>query len=69
MLGGNTMPVYEYQCEKCKEVVEVLQKISDDPLTKCEKCGGKIEKLFNQMNFHLYGSGFYSTDNKRKYLK
>ena len=49
------MPVYEYQCEKCKEVVEVLQKISDDPLTKCEKCGGKIEKLFNQMNFHLYG--------------
>ena len=69
MLGGDTMPVYEYQCEKCKEVVEVLQKVSDDPLTECEKCGGKIEKLFNQMNFHLYGPGFYSTDNKRKYLK
>ena len=63
------MPVYEYQCEKCKEIVEVLQKVSDDPLTECEKCGGKIEKLFNSMNFHLYGSGFYSTDNKRKYLK
>ena len=47
------MPIYEYKCEKCKEVVEVLQKISDDPLTECEKCGGKIEKLFNQMNFHL----------------
>ena len=69
MLGGNAMPVYEYQCEKCKEVVEVLQKVSDDPLTECEKCGGKIEKHFNQMNFHLYGPGFYSTDNKRKYLK
>ena len=46
------MPVYEYQCEKCKEIVEVLQKVSDDPLTECEKCGGKIEKLFNSMNFH-----------------
>ena len=34
------MPVYEYQCEKCKEVVEVLQKVSDEPLTECEKCGG-----------------------------
>jgi putative FmdB family regulatory protein len=63
------MPVYEYQCEKCKELVEVLQKVSDDPLEKCEKCGGKLSKQFNQMNFHLYGSGFYSTDNKRKYLK
>lgn len=63
------MPVYEYQCEKCKDIVEVLQKISDDPLEKCEKCDGKLSKQFNQMNFHLYGSGFYSTDNKRKYLK
>jgi putative FmdB family regulatory protein len=63
------MPVYEYQCDKCKEVVEVLQKISDEPLTTCEKCGGELKKGFNSMNFHLYGSGFYSTDNKRKYLK
>jgi putative FmdB family regulatory protein len=63
------MPIYEYQCEKCKEVVEVLQKVSDDEMTECEKCGGKLGKLFNQMNFHLYGPGFYSTDNKRKYLK
>lgn len=63
------MPVYEYQCEKCKEIVEVLQKVNDDPLNKCEKCGGTLAKQFNQMNFHLYGPGFYSTDNKRKYLK
>jgi putative FmdB family regulatory protein len=63
------MPVYEYQCEKCKDIVEVLQKVSDEPMSKCEKCGGTLSKQFNQMNFHLYGPGFYSTDNKRKYLK
>jgi len=63
------MPVYEYQCEKCKDRTEALQKISDEPLTKCEKCGGPLRKEFNSMNFHLYGPGFYSTDNKRKYLK
>ena len=63
------MPVYEYQCEKCKEVMEVLQKVSDEPLTECEKCGGKVEKLFNSMNIHIYGPGIHSTDNKRKYLK
>ena len=41
------MPVYEYQCEKCKDVVEVLQKVSDDPVEVCEKCGGKLSKQFN----------------------
>ena len=63
------MPVYEYQCQKCKKVFEFLQKISDEPLTQCEECEGKLEKSFNSMNFHLYGPGFHVTDNKRKYLK
>ena len=45
------MPVYEYQCEKCKDVVEVLQKVNDEALEVCEKCGGKLSKQFNQMNF------------------
>ncbi|PIQ98744.1 MAG: FmdB family transcriptional regulator [Nitrospinae bacterium CG11_big_fil_rev_8_21_14_0_20_45_15] len=63
------MPVYEYQCEKCKETFEYLQKVSDPALETCEKCGGKISKAFTSMNFHLYGPGFYSTDNKKKYLK
>ncbi|MEE9258883.1 MAG: FmdB family zinc ribbon protein [Nitrospinaceae bacterium] len=63
------MPIYEYQCEKCEEKVEVLQKVDDEPLTECEKCGGTLHKEFNSMNFHLYGPGFYTTDNKRKYLK
>jgi putative FmdB family regulatory protein len=63
------MPVYEYQCQKCKKVFEFLQKISDEPLTQCEECEGKLVKSFNSMNFHLYGPGFHITDNKRKYLK
>jgi len=63
------MPVYEYQCEKCKDVFEILQKVSDDPLTECEKCKGTLNKVFGKMTFHLYGPGFYTTDNKRKYLK
>ena len=63
------MPVYEYQCQKCKKVFEFLQKISDEPLTQCEECEGKLEKSFNSMSFHLYGPGFHVTDNKRKYLK
>ncbi len=63
------MPVYEYHCQKCKKDFEFLQKISDEPLTQCEECEGKLEKSFNSMNFHLYGPGFHITDNKRKYLK
>jgi len=63
------MPVYEYQCEKCKKTFEFLQKVSDKPIEKCEECQGTLNKCFNNMNFHLYGPGFYSTDNKRKYLK
>ena len=63
------MPFYDYQCEKCKETFEVLQKVSDEPLTECEKCKGPLQKVMNSMTFHLYGPGFHSTDNKRKYLK
>ena len=63
------MPFYDYQCEKCKETFEVLQKVSDEPLTECEKCEGPLHKVIHNMTFHLYGPGFHSTDNKRKYLK
>jgi len=63
------MPFYDYQCEKCKETFEVLQKVSDTPLTECEKCKGPLNKMMNNMTFHLYGPGFYTTDNKKKYLK
>lgn len=63
------MPIYEYECEKCKQQIEVLQKADDPPVETCEKCGGALQKTIPNSNFHLYGSGFYSTDNKRKYLK
>ena len=53
-----------------REVVDDIDLATTvNPLEVCEKCGGKLSKQFNQMNFHLYGPGFYSTDNKRKYLK
>lgn len=63
------MPIYEYECEKCKEVVEILQKADEEPQSKCEQCGGKLNKVITNSTFHLYGPGFYTTDNKRKYLK
>lgn len=63
------MPIYEYQCKKCEETVEILQKVDEEPLQKCEKCGGSLSKLVTSSTFHLYGPGFHTTDNKRKYLK
>ncbi len=56
------MPFYEYECTKCNYHTEVLQKISDPPVTKCEKCNGKMKKLISQSTFHLKGSGWYVTD-------
>jgi len=56
------MPIYEYQCQKCGEIEEALQKFSDKPLTKCKHCSGKLHKLVSQSSFHLKGSGWYVTD-------
>ena len=56
------MPLYEYQCKKCGKVFEAMQKFSDEPLKKHEKCGGKLEKLMSAPAFHLKGSGWYVTD-------
>jgi putative FmdB family regulatory protein len=56
------MPIYEYQCQKCGAHVEALQKMGDKPLTKCRKCGGKLEKQWSNTSFQLKGSGWYVTD-------
>ncbi len=56
------MPIYEYRCEKCGKVFEVLQKFSDDPLKTHDACGGEVEKLISQSAFQLKGSGWYVTD-------
>jgi len=56
------MPVYEYQCEACRQIQEAFQKISDSPLETCSHCKGHLKKLISQSSFHLKGSGWYVTD-------
>jgi putative FmdB family regulatory protein len=59
------MPIYEYQCEACGAVHEVLQKISDPLLKKCPECGkSKLKKLVSAPSFRLSGTGWYETDFK-----
>src|SRR6186713_1448582 len=59
------MPFYEYQCPHCSYHDEVLQKITDKPLTKCPSCGKKgLKKLMSAPVFRLKGSGWYETDFK-----
>ncbi len=56
------MPIYEYKCTKCGQKIEVMQKITDNPLEKCEACGGELKKLITSTSFVLKGSGWYVTD-------
>ena len=60
------MPIYEYQCAKCKKVHEIWQKITEKPETKCPSCGGKIERMISASGFALKGSGWYKTDYQGK---
>lgn len=59
------MPIYEYECEGCGKIFEIFQKIVDEPLTECESCKGKLNKLISQCSFHLKGTGWYVTDYKK----
>jgi putative FmdB family regulatory protein len=59
------MPIYEYHCPKCGEF-EVMQKISDKPLSSCPTCRRKVTKLISSTSFQLKGSGWYVTDYARK---
>ena len=56
------MPIYEYRCNDCNEQHEIIQKISEPPLTHCPKCGGEMKKLFSSPAIQFKGSGFYKTD-------
>ncbi len=60
------MPLYEYQCKKCGRVVEKIQKFSDPPLTKCQHCGGKLERLLSPPAIQFKGAGWYVTDYAKK---
>src|SRR3954454_6031287 len=55
------MPIYEYKCDK-GHVFEVMQRMTDDPLTKCEVCGAPVQRVFHPVAVHFKGSGFYNTD-------
>ena len=56
------MPIYEFECRKCKARLEVFQKMSDKPPVKCRKCGGRLEKLISASAIQFKGSGWYVTD-------
>jgi putative FmdB family regulatory protein len=56
------MPLYEYQCDKCGDLFEVMQKFSDEPLTRHEKCGGSVHRLLSAPALQFKGSGWYITD-------
>lgn len=62
-IGVNYLvPIYEYECRKCGARNEVMQKVTDKPLSKCKKCGGRLEKLLSAPAIQFKGSGWYVTD-------
>src|SRR5258708_19062500 len=56
------MPIYEYKCQQCGTNFEKRQSVSDEPLTTCEKCHGKLEKQWSLSGFQFKGAGWYVTD-------
>ncbi|MBI2217172.1 MAG: zinc ribbon domain-containing protein [Candidatus Rokubacteria bacterium] len=56
------MPTYEYECDKCRRVFEVRQRISEPALTTCDECGGAVRRLLSPAPFILKGDGWYVTD-------
>ncbi len=63
------MPTYEYACTECGDRTEVVQSISDPPLTTCTVCGGQLRKVFSPVGIVFKGSGFYRTDSRGKPAK
>ena len=60
------MPTYEYACVDCGKHIEVVQSMSDPPLTVCAACGGRLRKVFAPIGIVFKGSGFYRTDSRGK---
>jgi len=60
------MPIYEYRCHRCGKTVEIMQKFSDLPLSRCPFCSGKVSKIISNCSFQLKGNGWYVTDYKKK---
>jgi putative FmdB family regulatory protein len=58
------LPTYSYVCTECDNRFDVVQAFTDDALTTCEKCSGRLRKLFNSVGVVFKGSGFYRTDSR-----
>lgn len=58
------MPTYQYTCTACGHQLEAVQSFSDDPLTECPECNGRLRKLFSSVGIVFKGSGFYRTDSR-----
>ncbi|WP_084534798.1 FmdB family zinc ribbon protein [Nocardia yamanashiensis] len=58
------MPTYSYACTECDNKFDIVQSFSDDALTTCPACSGKLRKLFNSVGIVFKGSGFYRTDSR-----
>ena len=58
------MPTYQYACTECGDRTEVVQKFTDDALTVCATCGGKLRKVYSPVGIVFKGSGFYRTDSR-----
>ena len=58
------MPTYSYRCTECGTAFDIQQAFTDDSLTECPSCGGKLRKLFNSVGVTFNGSGFYRTDSR-----
>lgn len=58
------MPTYQYTCTDCGDQLEAVQKFTDDSLTVCDACGGRLRKVFSPVGIVFKGSGFYRTDSR-----
>ena len=58
------MPTYQYACTACGAQSEAVQKFTDEPLTVCEECGGRLRKVFSAVGIVFKGPGFYRTDSR-----
>src|SRR6201995_37350 len=61
---GAPVPTYQYACTECGEQLEKVQKFSDDPLTVCPNCSGRLRKVFSPVGIVFKGSGFYRNDSR-----
>ena len=58
------MPTYSYQCTECDDRFDIVQAFTDDALTTCQRCSGRLRKIFNSVGVVFKGSGFYRTDSR-----